>query len=132
MARHKTERQRPAVYFDGQGRHAITHARVLERFGSPETLSLVECRLETGRTHQIRVHMAHAGHSLVGDPVYGGRRKVSAKAISPEAYAAVTGFNRQALHARELGFDHPVSGETLLFQAELPADLADILTALRA
>ncbi|MBO9465055.1 RluA family pseudouridine synthase [Tropicibacter sp. R15_0] len=131
LARHKTERQRQAVYFDGQGRHAITHARVLERYGSPEVLSLVECRLETGRTHQIRVHMTHAGHALIGDPVYGGRRKVSAKAMSPEAHAAVTGFSRQALHARELGFVHPVSGEELLFQAEIPEDMAELLALLR-
>ncbi len=131
LARHKTERQRQAVFFDGQGRHAITHARVLERYGSPTTLSLVECRLETGRTHQIRVHMTHAGHSLVGDPVYGGRRKVSAKAITPEAHKAVMAFDRQALHARELGFDHPVSGEALLFQAEIPADMAELLALLR-
>jgi 23S rRNA pseudouridine1911/1915/1917 synthase len=131
LARHKTERQRQAVYFDGQGRHAITHARVLERFGNPETLSLVECRLETGRTHQIRVHMTHAGHSLVGDPVYGGRRKVSAKAVSPEAYQAVTKFNRQALHARELGFTHPVTQEEMLFQAEIPEDMQKLLRALR-
>jgi len=132
LARHKTERQKQAVYFDGQGRHAITRARVLERFGAPEALALVECRLETGRTHQIRVHMAHAGHALIGDPVYGGRRKVSQKAISGEAYAAVTGFKRQALHAAELGFVHPGTGEEMLFEADLPEDMAQLLAALRA
>ncbi|WP_425098900.1 pseudouridine synthase [Tropicibacter sp. S64] len=131
LARHKTDRQKQAVYFDGQGRHAITHARVLEVFGTPPTLSLVECRLETGRTHQIRVHMAHAGHGLIGDPVYGGRRKLSAKALSEAAMAAASGFDRQALHAAELGFVHPVSGEAMLFQAPLPEDMADLLAVLR-
>ncbi|SMX43176.1 Ribosomal large subunit pseudouridine synthase D [Maliponia aquimaris] len=130
LARHKTERQRQAVYFDGQGRHAITHVRLLERFGAPPCLSLVECRLETGRTHQIRVHMAHAGHALLGDPVYGGRRKLSEKALGG-AHAAAKAFDRQALHAAELGFDHPVTGEPLLFQSDLPPDMAYLLGALR-
>ena len=131
LARHRTERQRQAVFFDGKGRHAITHVRLLERFGVPPCLSLVECRLETGRTHQIRVHMAHAGHALLGDPVYGGRRKLSHKALGT-AYAVAVGFDRQALHAAELGFDHPVTGEALLFHSALPADMAGVLTALRA
>ncbi|WP_136442762.1 RluA family pseudouridine synthase [Pacificoceanicola onchidii] len=131
LARHKTDRQRQAVYFDGQGRHAITHAKVLETYGTPPALSLVECRLETGRTHQIRVHMAHAGHGLIGDPVYGGRRKISPKALSPKALAAVQGFDRQALHATELGFTHPVTGEEMLFHAPLPPDMASVLDALR-
>ncbi|WP_323771025.1 RluA family pseudouridine synthase [Antarctobacter sp.] len=131
LARHKTERQRQAVYFDGQGRHAITHVKLLERFGQPACLSLVECRLETGRTHQIRVHMAHAGHALIGDPVYGGRRKMSEKALG-SAYGPARAFDRQALHAAELGFDHPVTGEPLMFTSPLPGDMADLLAALRA
>ncbi|KUF11195.1 RluA family pseudouridine synthase [Pseudoponticoccus marisrubri] len=131
LARHKTDRQRQAVYFDGQGRHAITHVKLLERFGTPPCLSLVECRLETGRTHQIRVHMAHAGHALVGDAVYGGRRKLPGSALRPQAAAAVQGFGRQALHAAELGFDHPVTGAALLFEAPLPADMAALLEALQ-
>ncbi len=131
LARHKTDRQRQAVFFDGQGRHAITHTRVLERFGTPACLSLVECRLETGRTHQIRVHMAHAGHALVGDQVYGGRRKLPQNALSAAADAQVRGFSRQALHAAELGFAHPVSGEEMRFDAPLPADMAAMLDALR-
>ncbi|MBU2962604.1 RluA family pseudouridine synthase [Citreicella sp. C3M06] len=131
LARHKTDRQRQAVYFDGQGRHAVTRARVLESFGTPASLALVECRLETGRTHQIRVHMAHAGHGLVGDQTYGGRRKPSPAALGEAAAAAVTGFPRQALHAAELGFDHPVSGEQLLFEAPLPEDMARLLSVLR-
>ena len=132
LARHKTDRQRQAVFFDGQGRHAITHARTIERFGSPESLALVECRLETGRTHQIRVHMAHAGHALVGDQTYGGRRKIPEKALSAEGYAAASGFPRQALHARELGFDHPASGAPMRFEAPLPEDMDHLIAALRA
>ncbi|MBY6117274.1 RluA family pseudouridine synthase [Mameliella alba] len=131
LARHRTERQKQAVYFNGQGRHAITHVRTLERFGQPASVSLVECRLETGRTHQIRVHMAHAGHALIGDPVYGGRRKLSEKALGA-AYEPARGFSRQALHAAELGFDHPVTGEALMFHSDLPPDMADLLAALRA
>lgn len=131
LGRHKTDRQRQAVSFDGQGRHAITRARLLERFGAPPCLSLVECRLETGRTHQIRVHMAHAGHGLVGDPVYGGRRKLPAKALAPDVAAALEGFDRQALHAAELGFEHPVTGAALLFEAPLPQDMAGLLVRLR-
>ncbi len=130
LARHRTERQRQAVFFDGQGRHAITHIKLLERFGAPPCLSLVECRLETGRTHQIRVHMAHAGHALLGDPVYGGRRKLSEKALGV-AYAPAKALDRQALHAAELGFDHPVTGEALLFQSELPPDMSDLLAVMR-
>ncbi|WP_420324555.1 RluA family pseudouridine synthase [Mameliella sp.] len=131
LARHKTDRQRQAVYFDGQGRHSITHVKLLERFGTPPCVSLVECRLETGRTHQIRVHMAHAGHALIGDPVYGGRRKLSEKALGT-AFDLAKGFDRQALHAAELGFDHPVTGEALMFHSELPEDMAGLLAALRA
>ena len=130
LARHRTDRQRQAVYFDGHGKHAVTRARVLESFGTPPSMALVECRLETGRTHQIRVHMAHAGHGLVGDPVYGGRRKPPLKAIGPVAGEAVAGFCRQALHAAELGFDHPVTGERMHFEAPLPEDMAALLAAL--
>lgn len=132
LGRHRTDRQRQAVYFDGKARNAVTRAHVLEGFGAPPALALVECRLETGRTHQIRVHMAHAGHGLVGDPVYGGRRKVSPRALSPAAIAAITGFDRQALHAAILGIDHPVSGEELLFEAPLPDDMQSLLDLLRA
>ena len=131
LARHRTDRQRQAVYFDGQGRHAVTRARVLEAFGTPSVLALVECRLETGRTHQIRVHMAHAGHGLVGDPVYGGRRKLAAKALPEAARAAVAGFPRQALHAARLGFVHPVTGAGLRFEAPMPADMAALVAVLR-
>ncbi|WP_299354169.1 RluA family pseudouridine synthase [uncultured Shimia sp.] len=130
LARHKTDRQKQAVYFD-QGRHAVTRSRIVEAFGSPAVVSLVECWLETGRTHQIRVHMAHAGHGLVGDPVYGGRRKLAEKAIGAKGLAAVQVFPRQALHAAVLGFEHPVTGETVRFEAPLPDDMANLIGALQ-
>ena len=130
LARHKTDRQKQAVLFHG-GRHAVTRARIVEVFGSPGGLSLVECWLETGRTHQIRVHMAHAGHGLVGDPVYGGKRKLAARAFAPEAIEAVRAFPRQALHAAVLGFEHPVSSEMLRFEAPMPQDMSMLLENLR-
>lgn len=130
LARHRTDRQKQAVSFQG-GRHAVTRIRKLESFGDPAAAALVECRLETGRTHQIRVHMAHAGHGLIGDPVYGGRRKLAEKAVAPAAIDAARTFSRQALHAAILGFEHPVSGEILRFKAPLPDDFASLLSAFR-
>ncbi len=130
LARHKTDRQRQAVLFAG-GRHAVTRARTVERFGTPPVLALMECWLETGRTHQIRVHMAHAGHGLVGDPTYGGRRKLPKAALPEIAAEAVKAFDRQALHAAVLGFDHPVTGEVVRFEAPLPQDMADLLDKVR-
>lgn len=130
LARHKTDRQKQAVLFEG-GRHAVTRARVIESFGAPACVALLECWLETGRTHQIRVHMAHAGHGLIGDPVYGGRRKLPLKSLSQGALDAVAGFSRQALHAASLGFEHPVRGETLRFEAPLPGDMTGLIDALR-
>ncbi|MXQ06553.1 RluA family pseudouridine synthase [Alphaproteobacteria bacterium GH1-50] len=125
LARHKTDRQKQAVLFQG-GRHAVTRVQVLETFG--DHAALISCRLETGRTHQIRVHLAHAGHGLIGDPVYGGRRKMPATAAGAEAAKT---FSRQALHAATLGFDHPVTGDGMRFEAPLPEDLAALLAALR-
>ncbi len=113
-------------------KHAVTHYKVLERYGgtSAEPLaSLVECRLETGRTHQIRVHMSHIGHPLLGDPLYGqGRRflKKEAAEAQPEAAKAVNQLRRQALHAYLLGFEHPISGDFLQFKANLPQDLTNL------
>jgi len=129
LARHKTDRQRQAVLFEG-GRHAVTRVRIVEPFGNPAVACLVECWLETGRTHQIRVHMAHAGHGLIGDPVYGGRRKLGEKAIGVTGAAAAKAFARQALHAAVLGFEHPVTGEDLRFEAPLPADMAQLIADL--
>lgn len=129
LARHKTDRQRQAVLFEG-GRHAVTRVRIVEPFGNPGVACLVECWLETGRTHQIRVHMAHAGHGLIGDPVYGGRRKLGEKAIGVKGAAAAKAFARQALHAAVLGFEHPVTGEDLRFEAPLPEDMAQLIADL--
>lgn len=131
LGRHRTERQKQAVTFSG-GRHAVTRLHVAATFGQPPAVALVECRLETGRTHQIRVHMAHIGHGLIGDPVYGGRRKPSKDALNDGARAAVAAFPRQALHAATLGFTHPETGEALRFEAPLPADFATLLAALGA
>ena len=129
LARHKTDRQKQAVLFQG-GRHAVTRVRIVTPFGAPPVASLVECWLETGHTHQIRVHMSHAGHSLIGDPTYGGRRKLAREAVSPAGAEAVRAFPRQALHAEVLGFVHPVTGESLRFEAPLPQDMADLIAAL--
>ena len=128
LARHKTDRQRQAVLFQG-GRHAVTRVKTEENFGP---VARVSCRLETGRTHQIRVHMTHVGHALIGDPVYGGRRRVSDKLLGPDLAARLNTFPRQALHAARLGFHHPVTGETLLFTADLPDDMATLVAGLRA
>lgn len=126
IARHKNDRKRQAVVINA-GRHAITRLRIVEDFGA---VALVECWLETGRTHQIRVHMTHVGHALIGDETYGGRRKINAKSLSESALNAVSNFPRQALHAQVLGFKHPVSGEMLRFEAQLPDDMANLLAVL--
>lgn len=130
LDRHRTDRQRQAVTWEG-GRHAVTRARVVEGFGAPPAAALIDCWLETGRTHQIRVHLAHAGHGLVGDPVYGGQRRPSVRALGEAGAAAVAGFPRQALHAATLGFVHPVTREGLRFESPLPPDMAELLRALR-
>ena len=115
---------------------AITHYEVLERFHeSPDATalaSLVECHLETGRTHQIRVHMAHIGHPLLGDTVYGGGFKTKANLLPDEARAVVNRFPRQALHAYMLQFEHPKTGEVMHFEVPLPADMEELAAALKA
>ncbi|KAF0674947.1 Pseudouridine synthase [Profundibacterium mesophilum KAUST100406-0324] len=128
LARHKHDRQRQAVLFEG-GRHAVTHVALEETLAGGQA-ALVSCRLETGRTHQIRVHMAHAGHGLIGDPVYGGRRKLSQKIAGDAAWEAARGFSRQALHAETLGFAHPADSRWMRFESPLPADFAALLAAL--
>ncbi len=120
VGRHPTQRTRMAVV--ERGRPAVTHFEVLERFSTQATL--LRCRLETGRTHQIRVHLLSLAHPLVGDPVYGKSRR--------SALATLNAFGRQALHAEQLALQHPDSGETVAWQAELPADFASLLAALRA
>ncbi len=124
--RHPRERLKMAVR-EG-GREAITHYRVRERF---KAHTLLEVRLETGRTHQIRVHLAHARHPIIGDPLYGGGLRLP-KGASPELSEALRGFRRQALHAERLEFPHPVSGKAVVAEAPLPADMVALLAALRA
>ncbi|GGF06275.1 RluA family pseudouridine synthase [Stappia taiwanensis] len=134
LARSASNRQKIAVVRHG-GRHAITHWQINERFGpiGEEPLaSLITCRLETGRTHQIRVHMAHIGHPLVGDADYGAGFKTKAARLPKPLRAKVEGFHRQALHAGLLAFAHPVSGETLKFESPLPADFAELVAGFRA
>ena len=126
IGRHRSARTKMAVRADG--RDAVTHLRIIERFRAHTE---VMAQLETGRTHQIRVHLAHIGHCVVGDPVYGGRRRYPAGATD-ELRAALDGFGRQALHAAELRLEHPVSGETLTFTAPLPLDMQLLLAALAA
>jgi 23S rRNA pseudouridine1911/1915/1917 synthase len=125
--RHPRARDKMAVR-EG-GREAITHWEVLERYqgvdGKP-VASLLACRLETGRTHQIRVHLAAIGHPLMGDETYGAGFKTKTALLPPAAQAALTGLQRQALHAYLLGFEHPASGEEMEFESELPADLAHL------
>ena len=125
IGRHPRDRVRMAVV--ASGRPAVTHYRVAERFRAH---TLVECRLQTGRTHQIRVHLAHIRHPIIGDPVYA--RLTQPRGATPELLEALRGFRRQALHARRLVFRHPASGEELAFEAPLPTDLLTLLEAVRA
>jgi len=127
IARSSANRKKMALVEDGpngqkRGKHAVTHYRVLEKLGNDA--SLVECRLETGRTHQVRVHLSSIGHGLLGDPVYGR---------TPPRLRPVLGrigFHRQALHAAELGFIHPVTGEAMRFSSPLPPDMDELLAEL--
>ncbi len=116
-------------------REAITHYEVVERYHEkPDGTSLastVECHLETGRTHQIRVHMAHIGHPLIGDPDYGAAFRTKANLLPEPARAAVNRFPRQALHAFMLQFEHPATGETMHFETPVPADIQELIAALR-
>ncbi len=133
LARSQANRQKIAVV-KTSGRHAITHWQVKERFGRPDEpalASLVECRLETGRTHQIRVHMAHIGHPLIGDNDYGSGYKTKSNRLEAPLKSLIDGFDRQALHAGLLAFEHPVTGKTLRFESPYPADFANLLSGLQ-
>lgn len=123
--RHPRDRLRQAVREDG--REAVTHYRLRERFRAH---TLLECRLETGRTHQIRVHMAHIKHPIIGDPLYGGPLKLP-KQATEDLVASLRGFRRQALHAEVLEFVHPVSGEPIRCAAPMPADMQALVATLR-
>ena len=125
IGRHPTDRVRMAVVKNG--RDAITHYRVRERFRAH---TLIECRLETGRTHQIRVHMAFVKHPLVGDPVYS--RLANPRGATVELSEMLRGFRRQALHAEKLAFVHPASGETITVESNAPPDMQALIAALRA
>ena len=130
VGRHATDRLRMAVVPEARGRVAITHWRLQHSFGADAAASLVTCNLETGRTHQIRVHMAHAGHPVMGDPLYARGFQSKVSRLVPEARQALVALGRQALHAAILGFKHPVTGEFLEFESELPADMLVLQSAL--
>jgi 23S rRNA pseudouridine1911/1915/1917 synthase len=121
LARSSANRKKIAVVADGRGKPAVTHWKRLRVL---QDAALVECRLETGRTHQVRVHMASIGHPLVGDPVYGGAAKAHRKLLGELE------FGRQALHAAELGFIHPVTKHRLSFTSPVPPDIQELLSAL--
>ncbi|MCW5646717.1 MAG: RluA family pseudouridine synthase, partial [Sphingopyxis sp.] len=122
LGRSSSNRKKMAIVAEGRGKHAITHYRTIEPLN---VATLVECRLETGRTHQVRVHMAHIGHPLVGDPVYGRARKPLSDVLK------TLGFARQALHAARLGFIHPVTGNKVALASEIPPDMRELIDQLR-
>jgi 23S rRNA pseudouridine1911/1915/1917 synthase len=121
LARSAANRQKMAIVADGRGKHAVTHYRTLQPL---REAALVECRLETGRTHQVRVHMTSIGHPLIGDPVYGRARPAHRDVLQQ------LGFARQALHARMLGFFHPTAKEKLTFESPIPPDIQELISLL--
>ena len=134
LGRASNNRLKRAVVSPGapDARHALTRYKMLQSFADEKQhplAALLECRLETGRTHQIRVHMAHIGNPLIGDPLYGKHFATKAEALAEPAKSLVKNFSRQALHAAILGFEHPVTGEHLRFEAPLPADFKALLKA---
>ncbi|GAA3569957.1 MULTISPECIES: 23S rRNA pseudouridine(1911/1915/1917) synthase RluD [Marinobacter] len=125
IGRHPRDRKKMAVV--KAGKPAVTHYRLVERFAAH---THVRCQLESGRTHQIRVHMAHIKHPLVGDPLYGGRMRLP-PGTTEELRDVLAAFQRQALHARRLTLEHPATGEVLSWETDLPADFTGLLAALR-
>ena len=130
LGRSTRDRKKQAVV--PNGRYAATNWTVIRRL--PPFASIVECRLETGRTHQIRVHMAHLGHGVIGDPMYGKpmRSGQMPDTVARDCLTEIRGFRRQALHAASLGFAHPVTGEALHFETPMPDDMAGLVAAIVA
>lgn len=126
-------REKMHVSKPGKGREAVTHWQLIESYGPPQAplVSLIRCTLETGRTHQIRVHLAHIGHPVLGDPLYGAGYKTKAVHLSELARERLQALDRQALHAAHLAFEHPVSGEILSFDSDLPDDLRQLVESLK-
>ncbi|WP_262694939.1 RluA family pseudouridine synthase [Kordiimonas aquimaris] len=126
IGRNPHDRKKMTVVKAG-GKHAVTHYRTLNLYQQSGTAlaAHIECQLETGRTHQVRVHMMHTGHALIGDPLYA--KASIGNSIKGEARTAIQSFKRQALHAKSLGFEHPISGECFKFESELPYDLSRLL-----
>jgi 23S rRNA pseudouridine1911/1915/1917 synthase len=129
IGRHPVDRKRMAVV-KRAGKPALTRYRVLEALGP--TASLIECRLATGRTHQIRVHLASIGHPLLGDPIYGRQTSERRARLTSDGRNALVGLGRQALHAASLGFMHPRTGACLAFESPLPADMTRLINALKS
>ncbi len=134
IGRSTKNRKKMAVATGDRGREAVTHYEVEELFGpvAEPIASLLALRLETGRTHQIRVHLAAIGHPVIGDPAYGAGMATKAAKLPEPARSLARGFGRQALHAWLLGFRHPVTGKAMRFEAPPPADMAELIAALRA
>jgi 23S rRNA pseudouridine1911/1915/1917 synthase len=132
LDRDPRHREKMHVCKPGRGREAITHWESVQAFGpvAAPLATLVRCVLETGRTHQIRVHMAHLGHPVMGDPTYGAGFKSKVRHLPEEAQAILCGLGRQALHATHLAFEHPATGELMSFDSPLPDDLTQLVAAL--
>ncbi|HET9714642.1 MAG TPA: RluA family pseudouridine synthase [Pseudolabrys sp.] len=134
LGRHLHARDKQSVR--GDGRAAVTHWQLLERFATPSSkealASLIACTLETGRTHQIRVHLAHIGHPILGDAAYGAGFRTKASRLGPRARSALEALGRQALHSYLLAIEHPETGDLLEFQSELPGDMRRLRDALRS
>ncbi len=135
LARSLTNRTKISVTRSEAGRHAVTHYKVLETFSGeekPDAVSLLEVELETGRTHQIRVHLAHIGHPVLGDPVYASGFRTASQVLTTGAQEAVNALSRQALHAARLGFEHPALLTPMSFESKLPDDFQMVVDALRS
>jgi 23S rRNA pseudouridine1911/1915/1917 synthase len=133
LARSQSNRTKISVTRGESGRHAVTHYDVLDTFETDAgPVSLLKLVLETGRTHQIRVHLAHIGHPVLGDATYASAFKTKGAKLSEAAREALASLDRQALHAAELGFEHPITGQSLHFESPLPSDMEALLKALQA